>query len=61
MPSTLLHSDFCAAIIWFEGSGDEIAVMQSLCDVRVQAHHKRWIIACLWGNVCEDEGVKSPK
>ena len=42
MHSTLLHSDFCAAIIWFESSaGDEIVVMQSLCDERAQAHHKR--------------------
>ena len=39
MHSTLLHSDFCAAIIWFEGSGDEIVVTQSSCDVRTQAHH----------------------
>ena len=25
---------YCAAIIWFEGSGDEIVVTQSLRDVR---------------------------
>ena len=30
---------YCAAIIWFEGSGDEIAVTQSLRDVRAQAYH----------------------
>ena len=41
MHSTLLHSDFCAATIWFESSGDEIVVTQSLCDVHAQAHHKR--------------------
>ena len=29
--------------------------------VRMQAHHQMPKIARPWGNVCEDEGVKSPK
>ena len=33
--------------------------MESLRNVRAQAHHTRWI-ARPWGNVCEDEGVESP-
>ena len=41
MHSTVLHSDFCAAIIWFESSGDEIVVTQSLCDVHKQVDHTR--------------------